>query len=314
MKITPLIFLLFSGFVAMAQGPQVDLPWMPARDTNHIKTIRHYDYDTVTLARKLVSTWEYDRHGYWVGKLDSLTFNEQGLLTRRVALERHSNAANPIGLIDTASIWDISYSSDGVVQHIKNVFYGTDYGNGYGREKSIDTYEPISHRSHPSFGLLEYICKRCHSSNTEPEYCDTLFFRREYDDKGHLLRQYTNYWDNLEDITYHYRPDGRMEYRVGYYYEWSDSLYYHYDDQGVLTHMTGMEYDLGMEAEIFLRCHPDGRPMEARLKWRVYDDDDGIVDDGDTEIREYDSHGLLLRYRREGLKYPDWEREIDYWE
>ena len=305
--------MFVSGFAAMAQVPQVVLPWMPSRDTNHIRTIRNYSYDTVTLERELVSTWNYDRHGYHVGPHDSLTFNEQGLLTRRVGMVLRWPVRDPRERLDTTSIRDISYSPDGVIQRIKNLYIDVNPVDANDRDTTTSTYELISYKSHPTFGLLEYTFNGCYTDKGELLYCDTVFYRREYDEQGRLLRQYTNYMDNPEDITFHYRPDGRVDYRVGYYYEWSDSLSYHYDANGVLTHMTGKEYSLGMEADLFIRCQPDGRRIEAHLVWHVYDDDEGVIDDGDTEIQEYDSHGLFIRSRIEGHKVPDQEREIDYW-
>ena len=311
MKRILFICVFFSGLAAVAQGPQVVLPWMPARDTNHIKTIRYYKYDTVTLERTLHYTENYDRHGYQMHPLTKLTYNDQGLLTRRLTLREGFSAANPMGWIDTADIWDIYYSSDGVVLRVKNEWYG--YYHNPGHDTNIADYELIAHKTHPVYGLLDYTFRGSYISNGEIFESDTFYYRHEYDDKGHLLRQYTNYGDDREDVTFHYRPDGRVEYRVGYYYERWDSLYYHYDDQGVLTHMTGKEYDLGMEADVYIRCQPDGRRREERLVWHVYMDDDEF-DDGTVEVHDYDSHGLLLRSRIIGSKVPYFDREIDYWE
>lgn len=309
-----IVCLVFSNLAAMAQEPQVLLPWIPLRDTNHIRTIRNYSYDTATLERKLESTEEYDRHGYRAGELVSLTYNGQGLLTRRVARERHFNSANPMGWIDTASVWDIVYSSDGVMQRFDNVYYYHGYiQNEYVQDTTVVTCELLSHKVHPVFGLQDYTVKQCLSRSSRGEsYCDTIYFRREYDDKGHLLKEYSNY-EEADNYIFHYRPDGRLEYRIGIYYEWSDSLYYHYDNQGVLTHMTGKLYDLDVEADLFIRCQPDGRRIEERQVQRIHIDE-GKLDDGTTEIIQYDSHGLLIRCRMEDGKVPYYEREIDYWE
>ena len=302
-----LICMVFSSLVAMAQEAQVDLPWMPARDTNHIKTIRYYKYDTVTLERTLHYTENYDRHGYQTHPLTKFTYNDQGLLTRQVGLRERFSSANPMGWIDTADILDIYYSSDGEILRVKNEWYG--YYHNPGHDTNKYDFELISHKTHPAYGLLEYTFRGCFISNGELFESDTFYYRREYDDKGRLLRQYTNYGDNREDINYHYRPDGRVEYRIGYYYESWDSLSYHYDANGVLTHMTGKLYDLDMEADVYIRCQPDGRRIEERQVWRAYEQEGES-----TEIHEYDSHGLLLRSRVIGSKAPYFDREIDYWE
>lgn len=303
--------MVFSGLVAIAQGPQVVLPWMPPRDTNHIKTIRYYKYDTVTLERTLNYTENYDRHGYQTHPLTLLTYNDQGLLTRRVGLRERFSAANPTGWIDTADKWDIYYSSDGEALRVKNEWYG--YYHNPGQDTNSAEFELVAHKTHPVYGLLDYTFRGCYISNGELFECDTFYYRHEYDDKGHLLRQYTNYGDDRENFTFHYRPDGRVEYRIGYYYESWDSLSYHYDDNGVLTHMTGKLYDLDGEADVTIRCRPDGRRIEERQVWYIYEEE-GLSTTGTTEIYEYDSHGLLIRGRTEGSKTPWYDREIDYWE
>ena len=295
------ICMVFSALSATAQGPQVDLPWMPTRDTNHIKTIRYYKYDTVTLERTLNYTENYDRHGYLTSPLTQLTYNDKGQLTRRVSLEKHSNVANPMGWIDTAEVWDIRYSPDGVIQQINAVFHESGLTTVY-------SFDLISHKSHPVYGLLDYSFNWCRT-NGEDVFCDTIYYHREFDDNGHLRRESRRYDDMSEEITYSYRADGRILNRVGYYYESRDSLSYHYDANGVLTHMTGKLYDLGMEADVFIRCQPDGRKIEERQVWHIYEDDSEF-----TEIYEFDSHGLLLRSRIEGSKTPYYDCEIDYWE
>lgn len=306
------IFMILSSLCAMAQGPQVVLSWMPTRDTNHIKAIRYYKYDTVTLERTLNYTENYDRHGYQTHPLTKLTYNDQGLLTRRVTLRERFSAANPMGWIDTANICDITYSPNGVIQRIKTVRYG--YYHDPEDDTVVVDYELVSHQTHPAYGLQDYTFKCCYNTNSRKRvWCDTVYLRREYDDYGRLLKQYSNYEDDHENLNYHYRVDGRVDYRVCYYYESWDSLSYHYDANGLLTHMTGRLYDLDMEADVTIRCQPDGRRIEERQVWYIYEDD-GLSAIGTTELHEYDSHGLLLRSRIIGSKVPYFDREIDYWE
>lgn len=297
MKRILFICVFFSGLAAVAQGPQVVLPWMPTRDTNHIRIVRQYGYDKVTQERKLLSTEQYDRHGYRVDANHIPTYNKQGLLTRYVELREKKSTPDD----DTASVWNVSYSPDGVIQHINVVM--KDYGFA-----TVYTYDLITHKSHPVYGLLDYTFKWCRT-NGENVYCDTVYYRREFDDKGNLLRESRRFDDAVDYITYHYRDDGRVDYRVGEYYEFADSLAYHYDDHGVLTHKTGKLYDLGMEADVFIRCQPDGRKIEERQVWHVYEDDSES-----TEINEFDSHGVFLRMFIDGRKIPDWDYEVDYWE
>ena len=305
MKRIMLILLLAASTSAVAQ--QVVLPWMPGRDTNHIRTIRHYRYDTVTHERKLHFTDNYDRHGYYVAPHIVHTYNDQGLLTQCASTHETSSTATPMAKTDTGEVWDIRYSPDGVVQR---VIYKS-YGYGYVKDTTTMIYELISHKVHPVFGWLDYTFKYGYTSSSRKDdvWYDTFYIRREYDDNGRLLRQYNNWEDSYEDISYHYRPDGRVEYRVGYYYESWDSLSYHYDANGVLTHMTGKLYDLDMEADVTIRCQPDGRRIEERQVWRAYDQEGESIENFD-----YDSHGQLLRAYIKGRKDPYIDCEIDYWE
>ena len=87
-----------------------DVPWMPYRDTNHIHIIRTYHIDTATLERKLVSTIEYDRHGYQVSPTILLTYNEKGQLVKMI--HWHSYADNPYPYQQTQ---DILYDSHGLM-------------------------------------------------------------------------------------------------------------------------------------------------------------------------------------------------------
>ena len=306
-----IVFILLIATCTTAMAQEVSLPWIPGRDTNHIRTIRYFSYDTTTMERKLIYTENYDRHGYLTHPLTRLTYNEQGLLTQNAVLREVLSSNGTVERLDTSSVFDISYSSDGVIQRIKEVRYG--YYHSPKDDTVIVIYELLTHKSHPDFGLLDYTFNCCWTSNGEPVYCDTIYLRREYDDQGRLLKHYTNYEDDRKNYTYHYHTDGRIDYRIGFYYEWWDSLSYHYNEKGVLTHMTGRLYDLEAEADVFIRCQPDGRRIEERQTWYTYEED-GLSTTGTLDILEYDSHGLLIRSRTEGRKTPYFECEIDYWE
>lgn len=304
-------FLLLIVTCATVMAQEVVLPWMPARDTNHIRTIRYYKYDTVTHERKLTHAENYDRHGYMTHPLTRLTYNEHGLLTQTASMREVRSQKGTVERLDTASVRNITYSPSGVIQRIKKIQYG--YYHDPSADTAIVIYELLNHKSHPVYGLQDYTFKYCVTSKGSSNYCDTVYLRREYDDKGRLLNQYSNYEEDREDFYIHYRPDGRIDNRVGIYYESWDSLSYHYDANGVLTHMTGKLYDLDMEADVIIRCQPDGRRIEERQTWYTYEED-GLSTTGTLEINEYDSHGLLIRSRTEGSKTPYYEREIDYWE
>ena len=58
---------------------QAGWPYMPPRDTNHIRIIREYRIDS-TGKRTLTDITEYDRHGYQTNPNIKLTYNDKGQL------------------------------------------------------------------------------------------------------------------------------------------------------------------------------------------------------------------------------------------
>ena len=140
-----------------------------------------------------------------------------------------------------------------------------------------------------------------------------------YDAQGHLLHEECNstgYTDIFGDVTYRYDASGRRSAYRGYYYECSDSMDYVYDAQGVLTGMKGLFYDLGMEADVVVRCRPDGTRIEAWEYWREYvDDPEGpsgfkLSDDAGVYHMRYDERGALV-YQKDPSGIMEYERV--YW-
>lgn len=302
-----LLFWCVMGYFmpALAQDPQVDLPWMPQRDTNGIRTIRAYSVDTLTGSRKLMRTTHYDRHGFMARPTDRdrLTYDTQGRLTEYTSF-------NDDGTL--AMMCNITYASDGIVQRIEIVddYYPT------------ITYELLTHKTHPKYGLLDYTF-RCKTTNTYDgnDYFDTVFIRREYDTQGHLLHeeQGGSQGEWSRNISYRYDASGRRIARSGIYYEWADTVDYLYNDQGVLTGMKGGWYGFGEEGEFVVRCHPDGTPIEKREYYREFEWDleTGEVKQTDKpavllSIERYDDKGVLI-YEKNYLEMSVTEYEIEYW-
>ena len=293
---------------AAAQDPMVDLPWLPTRDTTGLRTLRVYRIDTLTGERKLAWTESYDRHGFLADSLDKLTYDAQGRLTEYVRTKTTYVLGSNIPRLKVSWRCRITYGADGTVQRIENE---------YPEDSAHVTYELLTHKVHPKYGLLEYSFRR---SGTYEDYIDTVFLRREYDAQGHLLHEEFNStigfeYDNVYDIRYYYDASGRRSAYRGYYYECADSMDYVYDAQGVLTGMKGLFYDLGMEADIEVLCRPDGTRIESWEYWYDYETD---FEEPGIRFRSakpavyyyrYDAQGQLIYEKSFGI--TEYERE--YW-
>ena len=293
---------------AFAQDPQVELPWMPERDTNHIRTIKAYLIDTITGTRNLNYTIHYDQHGFITNSLNSLIYDSQGRLIEYIEPIEYMDS---IKILPSYNRYKITYTPDGVVQRIEIKFFDSSYS----------IYELLTHETHPKYGLINYTFLCTNKYGETDKVVDTAFFRREYDTKGHLIHEEWNttnyYFGNFSNITYRYDDSGRRIAQRGYYHECSDTLNYIYDAQGVLTGMEGILYDLDLEADVIIRCRPDGTRIEAWEYWYSYEEDPNDSekikrsDDNDIYHMRYDDRGVLIY-----MKYPMGitEFEIEYWE
>ena len=290
---------------ALAQDSQVELRWLPERDTNGIRTIRSYSVDTLTGARELMWTKHYDRHGFLANPADILTYDTQGRLTEYIAFGDFDGEQVP------TETCNITYASDGTVQRIEKKY------------SSDDTYEYelLTHKTHPKYGLLDYTF-RCKNTYNGSDYFDTVFIRREYDTQGHLLKEEQGPagWESYRNISYRYDASGRRIASSGIYHEWADTVDYLYNDQGVLTGMKGVWYELGEEGEFVVSCRPDGTPIEKRWYYRgesEWDPETGEVKRPDKPavldyIERYDNRGVLI-YRKDYWSGSVTEYEIEYW-
>ena len=213
--------LAFTASHAQAQWTGIDMPFMPKRDTNHIHILRTYTIDdTVTMARKLVSTVEYDRYGYPVSPDIQLTYNENGQLVKYVRFEYHYDweGHRSRDKMPTA-VSQIQYRPDGVVEHVKSSFY-------FNGDSALNTYDLITYKTHPRYGVLDCSYLATHKSafyqtDGPSFYSDTSHFRQQFDSLGHLIYQakYDTYYedDNYAILRYHYDANGRLAYRIGDY-------------------------------------------------------------------------------------------------
>ena len=313
-KVILLAFCAMASIVpAAAQDAEVDLPFFPYRDTNHVRTMRIYRVDTLTGERKLQQTNHYDRHGFMYDSLDVLVYDSKGRLTECVHRVLRKTPRGPKPQVEVSRRFSVDYDADGTVRRVRRV----DDGNP---DSVYTTYERISYKRHPRFGLTDYTFLI--TCSIWDDYVDTAFFRREYDEKGHLLREASRKdaddGDGYYDVQYYYDASGRRIAERGYYYESADTLNYHYDERGVLTGMTGIIYDLDIEVEVEISYRPDGTHSEMWQRWHPYVVDpenpmnDKLSEDYDVAYTRFDSHGMAV-YQ----KYPGWgvtEWEIEYWE
>lgn len=308
-----LAFCALGGFLPVAaQDAEVDLPFLPYRDTNHVRTMRIYRVDTLTGARELQQTNHYDRHGFMYDSLDVLVYDSKGRLTEYVHRVLRKTPRGPKPQVEVSMRISVEYDADGTVRRVRRV----DDGNP---DSVYTTYERISYKRHPRFGLTDYtFLVTC---SIWDDYVDTAFFRREYDEKGHLLREASRNnadGDGYYDVQYYYDASGRRIAERGYYFESADTLNYHYDEQGVLTGMTGMILDLDIVVEAEISYRPDGTRSEMWQRWHPYVVDpenpmnDKLSEDYDVAYTRYDSHGMVVYQKYAGWGVTEWE--IEYWE
>ena len=301
-RIAALSLFVFNFSFCMAQDPLVELPWFPHSDTNHIRTCRMYAIDTVTGERQLVLTERYDRHGFADDTAIRKVYDSQGRLTEYVSYRWLSTSADP----EPDWHFIVAYAADGSVQHISSVYYTE-------QDSMVYTYSLIRRKVHPQFGLLDYTFLRTYKhSQVGREEVDTVYIRREYDDRGHLLHEESMYGEldaDFSDVRYTYDAFGRRLTEVGEYYEYSDSTYYHYDEHGVLTHKTGRAYDVDIEGNYKIMCRPDGSRKEM---WSYWDQEN---EHGAKSVfyARFDERGNVV-YTKSGDNPIANEYEIEYWE
>lgn len=291
--------ILISTFLpALAQTNwNIGWPYMPPRDTNHIRIIREYRIDS-TGKRTLTYITEYDRHGYQTNPNIKLTYNDKSQLIHW--LKPNNDTTMP--QYYQSETCDISYNAIGQPETILWVYCGSD--TNY-----------VSHK------LVQYsedsLCQklRYHTTSIRPRdtftYTANAFYRC-FDNQGRLI-QYGNdeYYaeESFFRINYTYDNAGRITTCQGQYWENADSLAYHYDSNGKLTKITGTAYFPEGETDILIHCWPDGTRKE---KWQRYrDTHDNIIVSDDHLL--YNTRGNIIRWES-GYINTTFEYEIEYWE
>ena len=294
------------------------LRFMPRRVTTGVRTVREYRPSTVVMgARELLATTHYDPHGYETRDGVEYTYDTMDRLVGWSGMERRWDNEGQRMVWDNTFEAHIDYSPEGLV----SLYHFTAYERaGSITDTTVATYRLIHLVSSTGVGITE-----CDYAYTEVStavrggyrYTDTCRFRREYDDKGRLLRESftddvgSRGLDNYE-VRYAYDPQGRRLYEKNRFYGGSDSIGYRYSALGGVVEKSGKEWAEGFETDIFISCRPDGSPLEStHISYPQEWDYGENPEQRSITRRWYDAMGSVIR--EEGLDGTR-EYDVEYWE
>ena len=302
------------------------LRFMPRRVTTGVRTVREYRPSTVVMgARELLATTHYDRQGYMTYQrrgsempdTTELTYDSLGRLVRWSRAERRWDDDSQRMVWGTLYVESLEYTPDGLVSLDQLVVYER---VGSEIDTSVVTYTLVHLRHSTGMGITECdyaYYERESQGGVVEERRDYCRFRREYDEKGRLVRvSYTDDvgsrgMDNYE-VRYAYDAQGRKQYERNYFYGGSDSLGYRYSALGGVVEKSGKEWAEGMETDIFISCRPDGSPLESTHISYPQEWDYGENPEQRSIVRRwYDAMGSVIR--EEGLDGTV-EFDVEYWE
>lgn len=318
-------FLFLVSLLVSAQQPSGSydkvndcLRFMPIRMTNHVRVVRQYEPSTVVMgARKLEKTTYYDRQGYETRDGMEYAYDSLDRLVGWTGMERRWDNDSQRMEWDMTFDAHIDYSPEGLVSFYHFIAYER---AGSFIDTTVVTYRLIHLVSSTGVGITE-----CDYAYTEVStavrggytYTDTCRFRREYDDKGRLLREsYTDDvgsrgLDNYE-VRYAYDPQGRKLYEKNRFYGGSDSIGYRYSALGGVVEKSGKEWAEGFETDIFFSCRPDGSPLEStHISYQQEWDYGDNPEQRSITRRWYNAMGDLIR---EETSDHTLEYDVEYWE
>ena len=301
------------------------LRFMPTRVTNHVRSVREYRPSTVVMgARELWATTRYDRQGY-------MTYYRRGVEMPDSVERRYDSLDRLVQWCRAERRWDddsqrmvwsrlfvehLEYTPDGLVSLDSLVVYDR---VGSVIDTSVASYALVHLVRNTGVGITEcdYAYYERESTGGVEEQTDTCRFRREYDDRGHLLRE--TYTDDLGsrglsnyEKRYTYDSQGRVLCEIVCGTGGCDSLGYRYGSHGGVVEKSGKSWEQGIESDIFYSCRPDGSPLEGTEISYPEEWDYGENPEQRSIIRTwYDAMGSVIR--EEG---PDGtlEYDVEYWE
>ncbi len=302
------------------------LRFVPRRVTTGVRTVREYRPSTVVMgARELLATTHYDRQGYMTYQrrgsempdTTELTYDSLGRLVRWSRAEPRWDDDSQRMVWGTLYVESLEYTPDGLVSLDQLVVYER---VGSEIDTSVVTYTLVHLRHSTGMGITECdyaYYERESQGGVVEERRDYCRFRREYDEKGRLVRvSYTDDegsrgMDNYE-VRYAYDAQGRKQYERNYFYGGSDSLGYRYSALDGVVEKSGKEWAEGIETDIFISCRPDGSPLESTHISYPQEWDYGENPEQRSIVRRwYDAMGSVIR--EEGLDGTV-EYDVEYWE
>lgn len=303
------------------------LRFLPTRVTNHVRSVREYKLPTdATGQRELIQTTHFNRQGHLtysrhrseIPDSTEYTYDSLNRLVQWQRVERRWDNDSQRMVWNHLFVENIEYTPEGVVGLCRLVSCERD---GSAIDTSVCTYRLVSlvrnanhHVTQCDYAYYE----REASHGMVEEQTDTCCFRREYDDKGRLVRQiYTDEVGSrgLEgyDERYVYDAQGRVRYRINSYGGY-DSLAYRYNPQGGIMEMSGRLLAQGIETDIHVSYRLDGSPKERTEISRPSHPeewDNGATSKEQTTTRTlYDAKGSIIR-----TEHPNYTLELDvvYW-
>lgn len=318
------VVLLVCWIAASAQISEVNdcLRFLPSRMANHVRSVKEYQLSTEAAGtRKLVATTRYDRQGYMTYHRngsempDSIecTYDSLNRLVQWKRAERRWDNDSQRMVCSSLIVENLDYTPDGLVSLDRMVIY--DRVNSK-IDTTVITYRFI-HLERSGWGVTacDYAyCERGSLDEVVTVETDTCRFRREYDTKGHLLRQ--TYTDEVGSrgldsykVSYAYDREGRVLYEITCSYGGCDSMAYRYGAKGNVVEKSGKSWVQGIESDIIVRFSPEGFPLERTVVFYPQEGDESW--EPSVTRTWYDAKGSVVR--KENSDYT-MEYEVEYWE
>ena len=318
------VVLLVCWIAASAQMSEVNdcLRFLPSRMANHVRSVKEYQLSTEAAGtRKLVATIRYDRQGYMTYHRqgsempDSIecTYDSLNRLVQWKRAERRWDNDSQRMVCSSLIVENLDYTPDGLVSLDRMVIY--DRVNSK-IDTTVITYRFI-HLERSGWGVTacDYAyCERGSLDEVVTVETDTCRFRREYDTKGHLLRQ--TYTDEVGSrgldsykVSYAYDREGRVLYEITCSYGGCDSMAYRYGAKGNVVEKSGKSWVQGIESDIIVRFSPEGFPLERTVVFYPQEGDESW--EPSVTRTWYDAKGSVVR--KENSDYTI-EYEVEYWE
>lgn len=269
----PVIAMLIfcsSGATAQQVWPNHILPFMPKRDTTHIRARIQYELSDVIMGKRTpIDTLRYGRHGYEVSHNTRVAFDTLGRITdREVTFE------------EMQTIEHVEYNAEGVVRYYRsnqNFLHA-----GVAPDTIVHTYRLINFVRHPQIGITRAAYRGAHSrvynDSIPPTEYDTLVVERVFDAKSRLIQDYIegSWPDRIHDEQnyYYYDANGHIsakKHLAGTYY---DSTSFQYNIMSEMIGGSGKGNDEEEAWDFIFSCTPKRVPVRRTTIYHITQFDD----------------------------------------